>query len=94
MPKAENSTLSGSITVTLSEQSLLLLERIAEGGIYGKNRAEVAARFVDKALEGFVDFPRFRLPLRKQDKRSPAGSDKGHAENVVVTTSRQSKRKR
>jgi hypothetical protein len=94
MPKAENSTLSGSITVTLSEQSLLLLERIAEGGIYGKNRAEVAARFVDKALEGFVDFPRFSLPLRKGDLRSSARSDSGDAENQANSRERKRVRKR
>lgn len=77
MAKPENSTVSGSITVTLSEQSLLLLERIAEGGIFGKNRAEVAARFIDKALEKFVELPIFKLPLRKQNQRSTprAGKD-------------------
>ena len=34
---------------------------IAEKGIYGRNRAEVAGRFIDEALQKFVETPRFEI---------------------------------
>jgi hypothetical protein len=61
MAKKPNASGSTVVSVTLSEQSAKLLEQLAARGIYGKNGAEVAARFIDKALEQFVDAPRFAL---------------------------------
>jgi hypothetical protein len=49
------------LKITVSQQSADLLSKIAARGIYGRNQSEVAARFVDRALEAFVDAPRFRL---------------------------------
>jgi hypothetical protein len=68
MGKAANTVRSESLTVTLSEQSVALLEEIASRGIYGRNPAEVAGRFVDKELERLVET--LRLKLRKGPKRS------------------------
>jgi hypothetical protein len=68
MGKAANTVRSESLTVTLSEQSVALLEEIAARGIYGRNPAEVAGRFVDKELERLVET--LRLKLRKGPKRS------------------------
>ncbi len=45
----------GTINYTLSAQSLYLLHRLAELEIYGESIGEVGARFVDQALQGFVD---------------------------------------
>jgi len=64
MPKNENSTSSGSITVTLSEQSIRVLEQLARQGIFGKNKAEVAARFIDRVLETYVQIPRLKISKR------------------------------
>ena len=57
----------GTINHTLSAQSLYLLHRLAELEIYGESIGEVGARFVDQALQGFVDRPRFVIS-RKQSK--------------------------
>jgi hypothetical protein len=49
----------GTINYSLSAQSLYLLHRLAELEIYGESIGEVGARFIDQALQGFVDRPRF-----------------------------------
>ena len=61
MAKAANASKSTVIRVTVSMQSAALLDQLAAKGIYGRNSAEVAGRFVDEALQKFVDTP--RLPL-------------------------------
>lgn len=69
MAKGTNTAGSGIIRVTLSEQSVRLLDELAEKGIYGRNRAEVAGRFIDEALQKFVEAPRLKIttqPLRKR----------------------------
>lgn len=53
-----------SLFLTLSPQSLELLEAIAARGIYGRDSNEVARRFIDKALEQFVE------PLRIKARRT------------------------
>lgn len=63
--KTKNASGSVSIPITLSERSARLLDEIAKNGIWGRNRAEVAARFVDRALEGFVELPKVKLPALK-----------------------------
>jgi predicted transcriptional regulator len=60
--KKGNAVESLSFTITLSVQSVQLLDEIAKRGIYGRNRPEVVARFIDRALEAFVDQPKARLP--------------------------------
>jgi hypothetical protein len=62
MVKKGNAVDSQSFSITLSVQSVRLLDEIAKSGIYGRNRPEVAARFIDRALEAFVDQPKVRLP--------------------------------
>lgn len=70
--RTENSTPSVSFNVTVSEQSNSLLEQIAQDGVYGKSRAEVAARFIDQVLgEKYLVTPRFKMVARKGNKRSP-----------------------
>jgi hypothetical protein len=68
MGKPANTVRSESLTVTLSQQSVELLEEIASRGIYGRNPAEVAGRFVDKELERLVQS--LRLKLRKGPRRA------------------------
>ncbi len=68
MAKSANTVRSGSLTVTLSEQSVQLLEQIASRGIYGRNPAEVAGRFVDQELVRLVEAA--GLKPRKGPKRS------------------------
>jgi len=68
MAKGSNSTGSDILRVSLSDQSLELLEQLARRGIYGRNPAEVAGRFIDRALSRFVDRPRFPLKVSKQGR--------------------------
>lgn len=67
--KTPNISGSESFQITVSESSARLLDEIAKNGIWGKNRAEVAARFVDRTLEGFVEQPKLKLPNLKIQKR-------------------------
>lgn len=61
MARDENRAKSGELRITLSQQSIDLLDELAKRGIYGRNKAEVAARFIDVALERFIDAPRLKL---------------------------------
>jgi hypothetical protein len=69
--KGKNASGSQKFAITLSEESSRLQDEIAKNGIWGRNRAEVGARFVDRALEGFVELPKATLPkinlLAKKD---------------------------
>jgi hypothetical protein len=47
------------IEVTLSEQSMQILDELATCGIYGIDRDEVAARFIDTMVGQFVEHPRY-----------------------------------
>jgi hypothetical protein len=69
MSKAENITESETIRVTLSSQSVALLDELAKMGIYGRNRADVAGRFVDEALQKFVDIPKLRIDRQQRKRR-------------------------
>jgi hypothetical protein len=70
MPKSANSSDSDTVRVTLSVQSVGLLDGLAKRGIYGRNAAEVAGRFIDKALQEFTEPPRFKLNGEKSATRS------------------------
>ncbi|MGH9430739.1 MAG: hypothetical protein ACRD3T_04290 [Terriglobia bacterium] len=61
MAKANNAVSSRTIRVTVSVQSEQLLEQLAQKGIYGRNSAEVAGRFVDTALQQFIEQPKLSL---------------------------------
>jgi hypothetical protein len=63
--KRPNASGSENVPITLSLSSVKLLDEIAKNGIWGRNRAEVAARFVDLALQGFVEQPKLKLPALK-----------------------------
>ena len=52
---------SDTVRITLSLESLRLLDELADRGIYGTDRAEVAARFIDQALQSFVEQPKLKL---------------------------------
>ena len=69
MAKLQNSSNSVSIRITVSHQSAELLDQLAERGIYGRNRSEVAARFVDEALRGYVEPPKLKIKVRRKGGR-------------------------
>lgn len=51
MPRRGNSSPSVKLRVTLSAQSMAFLAQLAARGIYGRNEADVAARFIDERLQ-------------------------------------------
>lgn len=67
----------GTVTlrVTLSRQSFELLEELAARGVYGRNAQSVAARFVDRALERFVERPKLGLSVGAVRKPAPRPDD-------------------
>jgi hypothetical protein len=64
MSRTANASEGVAIKITVSKQSADLLSKIAAKGIYGRSQSEVAGRFVDKALESFIDVPRFSIDDR------------------------------
>jgi hypothetical protein len=58
MSRKGNAAAGQPLTITLSRQSVDALNQLAARGLYGRNAAEVAARFVDSALQDFVEAPR------------------------------------
>jgi len=44
--------------VTLSEQSVEMLRELATRGIYGRTPSEVGGRFIEQALQQFVETPK------------------------------------
>lgn len=71
MAKGGNQSTSGTVTVTLSNQSLSILDRLAGDGVYGRNRAEVAARFLDEMIRTFVQKPVFVLEAGELNEEQP-----------------------
>jgi len=69
MSKSGNITDSETIRVTLSRQSVALLDELARKGIYGRNRADVAARFVDEALQKLVEIPVLKIREHQRNKK-------------------------
>lgn len=68
MRKTTNNVGSTVVHVTLSHQSIQLLDELSEKGLWGRNRAEVAGRFIDESLQKFVETPRLKLGKVKQVK--------------------------
>lgn len=61
MAKGPNTTESTPLRVTVSRQSRAVLEALASRGVYGRNPAEVAARFIDEQLKSFLEAPKFAV---------------------------------
>lgn len=53
------------ITITVSKQSFEALNILAGRGMYGRSAAEVAGRFVDKALLELVELPPVKVTLEE-----------------------------
>ncbi len=69
MRKTSNTSGSTAVRVTLSHQSIRLLDLLAGKGIYGRNRAEVAGRFIDDALQKFVETPRLAIKTQPSKEK-------------------------
>jgi hypothetical protein len=69
MSKGKNSTGSHIIRLTVSAQSAELLEQLARRGVYGRGPAEVAGRFVDRALQRFLEQPKLKVSLTPKSRK-------------------------
>jgi len=63
MAKGKNGVDSRTIRVTVSAQSEQLLEQLVQRGVFGRSTAEVAGRFVDRALQRFIEQPKLKVKL-------------------------------
>lgn len=68
MSKGENKSPTVTVTVSLSKQVTELLDQIAETGLMGVNRAEVARRFIDDSVLKALANPLLNLKLRNNTK--------------------------
>lgn len=59
------------ITVTLSDESVRLLGVLKERGVYGLSKEDVAARFIDCALQDLVQRGVLKLRDPLMRRRSP-----------------------
>jgi len=59
--------------VTLSAQSIVLLRQLAKRGLYGRTPAEVGGRFIEQALQQFVQPPRLSASLERSSSRKSNG---------------------
>lgn len=64
MARKGNQSPGVLLSITVSKQSVEALEKLAARGIYGRNTSEVAARFVDRALENLIEFEPLKVVAR------------------------------
>jgi hypothetical protein len=63
MPRPKSLSPGIKFEVTLAEQSVDMLKKLAARGIYGRTSAEVGGRFIEQALQQFVERPKL-IPTR------------------------------
>jgi len=73
MPRPPNPSRGERFEVTLSAQSIVLLRQLATRGLYGRSPAEVGGRFIEQALQQFVQTPRLTASLGRSSSRKSNG---------------------
>jgi hypothetical protein len=68
MARPKSSSPGMKFEVMLAEQSVDMLKELATRGIYGRTSAEVGGRFIEQALQQFVDTPKL-VPARARPAR-------------------------
>jgi hypothetical protein len=68
MARPKSTSPGARFEVTISEQSVDILKELATRGIYGRTPAEVGGRFIEQALQQFVEPPKL-LPSRSSADR-------------------------
>lgn len=63
MPRPKNTSPGERFEVRLAAQSVDLLKQLARRGIYGRSPAEVGGRFIERALEQFIEHPKLRVQV-------------------------------
>lgn len=76
MARQKNTSPGVKFEVTLAKQSIDLIEELARHGIYGRTPAEVGGRFIEQALQEFVDKPKVKLrrtPMPRSNQKPGNG---------------------
>jgi hypothetical protein len=76
MAKSKNGVESRTIRVTVSVQSENLLDQLVQRGVYGRSTAEVAGRFVDRALQRFLPQPKLKISLTRKSRKDRGKEEK------------------
>lgn len=63
MARPKSTSPGTRFEVTISGQSVDMLKELATRGIYGRTSAEVGGRFIEQALQQFVEAPKL-IPSR------------------------------
>jgi hypothetical protein len=63
MARPKSASPGVKFEVTLAMQTVDLLEELSRRGIYGRTPAEVGGRFIEQALQQFVESPKL-VPKR------------------------------
>ena len=63
MPRRKGLSKGIKFEVTLAKQSVDMLKELATRGIYGRTPPEVGGRFIELALQQFVEAPKL-IPAR------------------------------
>lgn len=63
MARRPNASPGERFPVTISQQSVKLLRELARRGVFGRTPAEVGGRFIEEALQRFVEVPKFDLDV-------------------------------
>lgn len=61
--RGPNASPSKKCHPTISVQAEALLDKLAEMGIYGRTKNEVAGRFIEQVLQTLVEPPRLPVPV-------------------------------
>lgn len=64
---ARNASPGERFEVTLSRQSVQILQELARNGVWGRSAADVGGRLIEQALQTFVATPSFDLDVLSRD---------------------------
>jgi len=69
VPRPKNASKGVPFTVTIAEQSVEILERLAKLGPYGRNAGEVGGRLLEHVLtQRFIERPRYALTRSRRGR--------------------------
>jgi hypothetical protein len=69
VPRPKNASKGVPFSVTIAEQSVAILERLAKLGPYGRNAGEVGGRLLEHVLtQRFIERPRYPLTRSRRGR--------------------------
>jgi hypothetical protein len=77
MARPKSTSPGVKFEVTLSEQSIDMLKELATRGVYGRTPSEVGGRFIEQALQQFIEAPKL-VPRRASAQTKSKTASRGH----------------